>query len=154
MRTEKLRAKIKGYENGTPHERKIAEEITLSGNHNKIVEIRGENTGGPDFIREDGKYWDVKRALGTGNGTLHSIINKLKKQFGNDDSIALGLTRRDARGIIDLRTFPLTPSTGKTWNNPERVRAELSRLSANGGLKNVAELEILTSFGAIKWIRP
>jgi hypothetical protein len=151
LRQERLRAKIPGYERGTLHEQKIAEELTLRGT--KIDELRGENIGGPDLVI-DGRYWEIKEVTGTGIRTLQTVINGLKRQFDQESARALGLTRADTRAFIDVRSSPLNPSTGSTWNNPDRIRTELDRLARNGGLDNVAEIEILTSFGTVKWIRP
>jgi len=118
IRINRLRANIRGFDNGTRHERRIAEEINLrSSGGSKVAEIRGDNVGGPDYRMTDGKYWDAKEVFGTSRNRLQNTINRLKDQFGNEYSRALGLNRSDARGFIDVRSSPLNPGTGRTWKN-------------------------------------
>jgi hypothetical protein len=150
LRHERLRRSISGFEDGTPHERKIAEEYKLSGRN--VEEIRGENVEAPDLVI-DGLSWEIKEITGTGRRTLQQTIRSAKHNFSTQGATDIGLARSDTRAIIDVRNSPLRPSNGETWNNPDRIRTELNRLEQNGTLNDVSELEILTSYGTIRWVR-
>ncbi|QNH06396.1 hypothetical protein HNQ27_02755 [Pseudomonas sp. B11D7D] len=124
----------------TVHEKKIADEIAADG---QDVILRGANTPGPDAII-NGKYWEIKEITGNGGRTLQNNIRDARSQFGNEGSIALGLNPSEARVLIDARG-------SKVWNDPANVRSEIAELASTGGLRDVAELKVVTSAGVVTW---
>jgi hypothetical protein len=127
----------------TPHERAVIEQLRKNGD---IVRARGENTPGPDIIR-NGQYWDVKQITGTGNRTIQDALRSAKKNFSHEDATRLGLQRSDTRGILDVRG-------NAKWDSAAKIESEISRLHRSGNLGNLQEFEIWTTDKIFRWVKP
>lgn len=124
----------------TVHEKQIANEMAADG---QDVILRGANTPGPDAII-NGKYWEIKEIKGEGKRTLQTNIREARDQFANEGAVDLGLNSSEARVLIDARG-------SNVWGDAATVRSEISRLVANGTLRNVVELKVVTKTGVVTW---
>lgn len=124
----------------TSHERLVGNEIAADG---QSVVLRGEGTAGPDAII-NGQYWEIKEIIGEGGRALQNNIRTAIKQFGNVGATELGLTPKDARIILDVRS-------NEAWSDLGRLQGELKRLKSNGTLDGVIEMKIMTVTGLIVW---